>query len=109
MATVKKGKNRKSTKGKNRKVKVVRPTARLDWSMRNTGTVAISEFLAGQGVKTLRDKATGKTYRLDENGIDALCVLRPHGKEANGGLPIAKIVLAALKAWCKMKREQDNE
>lgn len=106
MATVKSKRNNGKSKSK---AKVVRPTARIDWSMRNTGTVAISEFLAGQGIKTVKDKASGKTYRLDENGIDSLCSLRPHGKEANGGLPIAKIVLAALKAWCKAKREEDNE
>lgn len=95
--------NRKSKK--TRKVKVVRPTARLDWSMRNAGTVAISEFLKSQGVKSVRDTATGKSYRFDEAGIENLCTLRPHGKEANGGLPIAKIVLAALKVWCRAKKE----
>lgn len=96
-------------KGRKSKAKVVRPTARLDWSMRNTGTVAIAEFLKSQGIKSVRDKATGKTYRFDEVGIENLCTLRPHGKEANGGLPIAKIVLAALKVWCKAKREDGSE
>lgn len=99
----------KKRSGKGKGVKKIRPTARLDWSMRNTGTVAICEFLAGQGVKSIRDVTNGQTYRMDESGIDALCLLRPHGKESNGGLPIAKPALAAFKVWCRTKREEDNK
>lgn len=122
MATVTKGKKGKSkgkSKGrKNRKGErlndngnvIFKSNARNDWSMRNMATLYCAAGLLADGVKTVKDTKTGKTYNLrKDSDLEALCLLRPDNSGGNKPLPVAPPIHAAVKVLSKINRQNQEE